>query len=85
MDIKYFKLLKQEDWELKVKTIDIKYLRDTIKCACIFGADGCSYINQDISNLRKHIKKCKITFTTNLGNLNLKILLFLFVVLFVDI
>ncbi len=72
MDIKYLKLLKQEDWELKVKTIDIKYLRDTIKCACIFGADGCSYINEDISNLRKHIKKCKFRSHINHMETNYK-------------
>jgi len=59
MDLDYFKLLKIEDWKQKVKTIDIKYLRDTMECKCIFKTDGCQYMNSDISNLRKHLRVCK--------------------------
>lgn len=59
MDLNYLKLLKTEDWEEKVKKIGIEYLRDNMKSKCIFLPEGCQYGNQDISNLRKHIKTCK--------------------------
>ena len=68
MDLNYFKLLKNEDWILKVKTIDIKYLRDEMDCKCIFKTDGCQYGNIDISNLRKHMKVCKFRTNEDIGN-----------------
>ena len=68
MDLDYCKLLKEEDWIKKVKSIDIKYLRDTMDCKCIFKTDGCQYGNKDISNLRKHIKVCKFRNKEELGD-----------------
>ena len=52
MDLNYFKLLKNEDWILKVKTIDIKYLRDEMDCKCIFKTDGCQYGNINLELMK---------------------------------